>query len=370
MTYLKTEFFDKFKCIADRCSHTCCGGWTIIVDNDTALNYVYYGVDIVVQEEKNRCILPLDETGKCKLLDEKGLCQLVKCYGDEMLSYTCKVFPRSAAILGDVKELYLSNGCPAVLEFIYKLKKSMSFVMDDNTQEEILCYNVVESYEKDRNQVIDLLQISELPLWMRFFLVYRYVWHIEYDDVTKLDSIRNNYNSVEYILRLCEGIANVDLRKGASYEAKKYVFKLIFNTFYKKEDDKYVAAVKQYLEENDNDEYEQEYLEYEKFISEYDLFFENIATNMFFSNGCKNITNDKFFFKTCLGMIFEHSIIRFHLFVQWFTNEKKLTWKEIRDVVCFYARKIEHNMKGVHELVKELVDKKYIDDGTILLLLR
>ena len=35
MIYIKPSFFDDFKCIADRCTDTCCAGWEVDIDENT-----------------------------------------------------------------------------------------------------------------------------------------------------------------------------------------------------------------------------------------------------------------------------------------------------------------------------------------------
>ena len=33
------DFYDAFRCTADRCRHTCCRGWEIDIDAETAARY-------------------------------------------------------------------------------------------------------------------------------------------------------------------------------------------------------------------------------------------------------------------------------------------------------------------------------------------
>lgn len=109
MYYLKPEFYDSFCCIADKCPNTCCADFKAELDEKTIQRYIDMGIDFNVEK---RCIIMNND--KCVILDECVLCKLVKQYGDDMLSYTCKTYPRSAAILEncgggeEIKELYMT----------------------------------------------------------------------------------------------------------------------------------------------------------------------------------------------------------------------------------------------------------------------
>ena len=39
MRYIKPDFYDDFRCIASACRHSCCAGWEIDIDEDTADYY-------------------------------------------------------------------------------------------------------------------------------------------------------------------------------------------------------------------------------------------------------------------------------------------------------------------------------------------
>ena len=34
------DYFNKFKCIADKCEDTCCAGWGIVIDDESYKKYV------------------------------------------------------------------------------------------------------------------------------------------------------------------------------------------------------------------------------------------------------------------------------------------------------------------------------------------
>ena len=39
MIYTTPDYYDKFKCIADKCPDTCCAGWQIVIDEASLEKY-------------------------------------------------------------------------------------------------------------------------------------------------------------------------------------------------------------------------------------------------------------------------------------------------------------------------------------------
>lgn len=91
-------YYADFRCIADKCSHSCCVGWEIGVDGET-LNR-YKGLDSVLGEEIRSHICASDSTirllpnGRCPFLDGSGLCRIISQMGDGAVSLICREHPR------------------------------------------------------------------------------------------------------------------------------------------------------------------------------------------------------------------------------------------------------------------------------------
>ena len=60
MKYIFTDFYKDFYCIGDKCSDTCCVGWSIMIDEDTYRFYTRleepYRSEICGNIEKNRIV--------------------------------------------------------------------------------------------------------------------------------------------------------------------------------------------------------------------------------------------------------------------------------------------------------------------------
>ncbi|MBQ3528586.1 MAG: flagellin lysine-N-methylase [Clostridia bacterium] len=91
-------YYKSFKCIADRCRHSCCVGWEIDIDSVTMKKYRTlsdgYGKNILESIEGDEPHFRLCEDERCTHLDERGLCRIISCFGDEYLCHICRAHPR------------------------------------------------------------------------------------------------------------------------------------------------------------------------------------------------------------------------------------------------------------------------------------
>ncbi len=123
----KPDYYDKFTCIADKCTITCCQEWKISIDTDTNLSWKkLLPPDDMAKSRKNlssytekkdgQRIIRLDENHRCPFLSDKKLCRLVTAYGDSVLSDTCTTFPREFHDFKTHREAMLMPCCPAVID--------------------------------------------------------------------------------------------------------------------------------------------------------------------------------------------------------------------------------------------------------------
>ncbi len=123
----KPDYYDKFTCIADKCTITCCQEWKISVDTETNLSWKkLLPPDGMTKSRKNlssytekkdgQRIIKLDENHRCPFLSDNKLCRLVTAYGDSVLSETCTTFPREFHDFKTHREAMLMPCCPAVID--------------------------------------------------------------------------------------------------------------------------------------------------------------------------------------------------------------------------------------------------------------
>ncbi len=112
-------YFDKFSCIAGRCPDTCCIGWEVDIDPDTACKYRTISGSVgdkiknhLTVDESGCEIFTLCEGDRCPFLDNHSLCEIQLVAGEQYLSKTCRLFPRFFDDFGNIREMGLGFGCP------------------------------------------------------------------------------------------------------------------------------------------------------------------------------------------------------------------------------------------------------------------
>lgn len=185
---LKTEIYDLFHCVADKCPMTCCTGWSIRVEQenmdlwksnpDTA--YLCEHTVLRQKEDEISHSMRLNEQKSCVLLDSCGLCEIVNKHGDMYLSKTCAEFPRKCNPVMNIadeeeKELLmeysLSGACPEVVRLIFVYEGKSIVTVPDSCREH-------QSYPMEyriRNMLLTLLQNTEYELSEKIELCYSFL---------------------------------------------------------------------------------------------------------------------------------------------------------------------------------------------------
>jgi lysine-N-methylase len=99
MKVIAPKYFSQFKCLASNCSHSCCIGWEIDVDDKTLSKYenskVSYARKICKSiDKKDTPHFTLLPNGNCPHLDESGLCKIITNMGEDYLCDICREHPR------------------------------------------------------------------------------------------------------------------------------------------------------------------------------------------------------------------------------------------------------------------------------------
>jgi len=118
------KYFEKFKCTADRCTHSCCVGWEIDVDEETLARYLAlpdakgaWIKDSIVQDgEYAHFRLCTDE--RCPHLDERGLCRIIKALGEGYPCDICREHPRYYNPVGGEWECGIGASCEEAARLI------------------------------------------------------------------------------------------------------------------------------------------------------------------------------------------------------------------------------------------------------------
>ncbi len=115
-------YYKKFKCIADKCEHSCCIGWEIDIDKNTLQKYekLKDGYGAVIRDSISMQDTPhfqLCAGDRCPHLDEYGLCKIILGVGEDYLCDICREHPRFYNFTS-VAEVGLGMSCPEAARLI------------------------------------------------------------------------------------------------------------------------------------------------------------------------------------------------------------------------------------------------------------
>ena len=157
------KYYNDFRCVADKCEHSCCIGWEIDIDKETLEKYKKlknaYGAvitsSISIEDTPH---FKLCEGDRCPHLDENGLCKIILGVGEDYLCDICREHPRfynytSVAEVGigmsctEAARIILSSSGYAVMEEIGDLCAKADGVDFDGRAERGKIYAILQDTE-------------------------------------------------------------------------------------------------------------------------------------------------------------------------------------------------------------------------------
>ena len=132
MKQLSFEFFNTFACIGSDCPDTCCKGWSISIDDDTAKIYQNtegaFGTQLKENiEEKDGVFYFRLIDGKCPFLSNDKLCEIYRNIGPDKMCDICRIYPRFSWFHGDVLFQGLTLSCPEATRMILSHPAPIAF---------------------------------------------------------------------------------------------------------------------------------------------------------------------------------------------------------------------------------------------------
>ncbi|MGG7059743.1 flagellin lysine-N-methylase [Clostridium tertium] len=365
------DYFNEFKCIADRCEDTCCAGWGIVIDDESYKKYLStkgkLGEElrskIINDDGDNIFVLKGD---RCSFLNESNLCDIYSNLGSDGLCYTCRQYPRYLEEFGNLREVGISLSCPEAARIILSKNDKMKFNLSENN-EEVNSYNDINpniyiNLMQSRKIVLDILQDRKMELRDRCTLVLTFANEIQ----EKIDS--NDINSIK------------DINK--KYLDKDFLYKFIisFQEFNNKLDQKYLNIYEiinifidlKHLKPNDilglenslryfwqNEEDIKVYQDLNNSFNEYykdnEYQFEQILIYYVFRYFMKSVFDYDVLAKIKFALI-SFIVIRELSIIRYLENKKFLD-EDMVDIAHIYSRDIEHLEENI-EVLEELFETR------------
>lgn len=365
MLYRKTEEFDSFICVADKCPETCCAGWQIMIDEDSL---GYYGE--VEGEFGTRLRNSIDwqegcfyqNAGRCAFLNEKNLCDLYTALGEDALCETCTRYPRHVEEFDGVREWSLSLSCPIVAQQILTRTDKAQIIEYETDEEEdidefedfdILMYTQLEDA---RDVCVRILQDRNLTVQQRMEVLMCFATELQAciteERYNELQDVTEKFSDIDYGSR----------QDFASYlpwdeEEKRALFQIIDSLERLREDwDEVLDGMYETLYAGEEEtSMPEQWTEFDPEIMSEQLLFFFIFT---YFNGA--VYDDMIYSKMALA-VYSTSFIRELWQAAYLQKGEPVSTQEMVRLAYRYAREIEHSDQNLNQL-EDIFMERIVDN--------
>lgn len=159
------DYYSDFRCIADKCRHSCCIGWDVYIDEETLEKYESLDGDIGnhvrshLKEKEDGVCFEMCGNGKCPMLAENGLCSMILEKGEGYISEICREHPRFYNFFSDRTEVGLGLSCEEAARIILSQERKTELIpiSEDGLLEDAL-WEEEEYILLTREKIFALLQ--------------------------------------------------------------------------------------------------------------------------------------------------------------------------------------------------------------------
>ena len=169
------SYYKKFKCIADKCEHSCCIGWEIDIDEETLEKYekLENGYAHTVRESISFDETPhfkLCDNERCPHLDGRGLCKIIINAGEDYLCDICREHPRFYNFTS-VCEVGIGMSCIEAARII--LRSPDYDVLEQIGEIDALEDEISFDGRAQRDKIYSILKDTSLPYGIRLDKICR-----------------------------------------------------------------------------------------------------------------------------------------------------------------------------------------------------
>lgn len=368
MRRVRPDYYEKFQCIADRCTITCCQEWKIGVDNETNRKWKkLLPPDTVVDKKKNLSaytvkqdgmrVIALDEKHRCPFLNEEKLCRLVCTYTDRVLSDTCTQFPREVHRFSTHEEETLMPCCPAVID-IWKDAKEIVFPKVDREYKNLLF--------AIREHMMELLEDSTQRLEDQLKQGFYILLELNKQDSPTMQLI-NEYFSGESVAQLREAIAQIPMDELDSMdECNELLQDLAVNYqkegLYKKYLDPILLQAKMLSKTYAADTMCEDLQLFEKQFRQWQPLLRKFLLNEFYSDLLVPDGDLESMIVSMQWIGMEYAVIRHSVFLKWL-ERKQFTYEELRDYMVVITRMTGYEQEDIVEYLQNSFESLVWDWG-------
>ncbi len=395
MRYIKPDYFDNFKCIADKCPDTCCAGWQIVIDEASLKSYEAeassFGDCLRQSIDWQEGVFYHKDNKRCAFLNEQNLCDLYTALGPESLCDTCRNYPRHTEEFEGLRELSLSLSCPVAAEMILSAKEFPTFVEYETDEPEELAAEfedfdllLFSQLEEARGIVFEILKNPnanfEAKLETVLALAKKFDDCVGEGRFSDIDAVLAKYedmcgktsececageNDDSICRELQQGISAFDMSRYSSLKENFAVLNEmellrddwqeirdnVWNCLYAGGEEQYNQIVDRF-----NEKVKKEGIE--------GIPFEHIATNLMvtfvYTWFCGAVYSGWVYSKMAMAAFCTCYILEF-VMAEWAHSGEKITFGKLVEITYRFTREVEHSDINLGILEEWFIDEDYED---------
>ena len=374
MIYTRPDYFNEFKCIADKCKDTCCAGWQIVIDETSLEKYKKIKGDYIWKvmagvDWEEGCFRQ-DKEKRCAFLNEKNLCELYINAGEDSLCKTCRDYPRHAEEFEGVREVTLSASCPEVARILMERMTPVHFVTEEKPEEEEtlefgdfdpFLYSAIED---GRNAMIEILQNRNLPIRERVVLVLGMAHdmqrRVNHRQLFECDRVIEKYKSAKSQEYVREYLKQKDAVEEENISIDMYP--LIYELELLRDEWHQLLKTSQealfFSEEERFGAKKKEFDQWKMTYPEIEIHLEQILVYFLYTYFPGSVYDGQLFAKAQMA-VYCTWMIELLWMARWLMNGKNLTREEMTELLYRFSREIEHSDENL-ECLDEMMIKKWL----------
>lgn len=374
MIYTTPDYYDQFKCTADKCKDTCCAGWQIVIDDESLEKYKKLKSDyiwkVMACVDWETGTFRQDNEKRCAFLNEQNLCELYKNAGADSLCKTCRDYPRHIEEFEGVREVSLSISCPEVARILMERLDPVEYITKDVLNEEEtedfgdfdpFLFSILEDARKE---MIMIIQNRELPIKNRAMLVlgmaHDMQGRINRSEMFDCPSVIEKYktekakNYVENHLAQKDRVTEEKLTR--EMFDKLYKLEVLRDDWsdilHKTQDMLFFTMQENYAD------LRKIFVEWKKENPNIDIHLEQIFVYFLFTYFPGAVYDGKIFAKTQMA-VYCTWMVELLWMARWLMNGKQLNLEEMTELLYRFSREVEHSDENLIKLDK-MLEKKWI----------
>ena len=363
MLHVKPDYYEKFKCTADKCEATCCAGWQIVIDEASLERYEKetgeYGETLRQRIDWSEGVFKQDGCKRCAFLKKDNLCDMYQHLGEESLCVTCTNYPRHIEEFENLREISLAISCPEAARIILSQTEPVTFYEEEveGEEEEFEDFDpFFFAYLEDARAImLAILQNRSLSISVRAALVQSMAEEmqeiIENAELFELADVFEKYEDETFLANAVMRVEK-DLRAfrdsaSDSFHYSKAVFGRLYELEHLSDDwEAYLEQCWEILYGKKAKGYREVHENFQTWCAqkkrEEEIILEQLLVYFIFTYFCGAVYDDNVLGKVRMSVDSVHIIYEMMVSL-WIEQCGKLSQRDIERIVYRYSRELEHS---------------------------